>query len=106
MSLLLLFNDQISNPAKNYGLQIVNGSNQARLTADDYVHRLVQSGTFTMPAGSNPSANVSVTGMTDSDEWFVVVSGEVIATPGTNQFTARSYLSWTSQSVSYSVYRR
>lgn len=91
-----IINDTSTSAAGSiYGVQVFNASGTKILDVTDTLERFVQSGSVNVTAGS--STDVTVTGMTNTDTWEVLVIPQnttnfgalwqVYATKGTNKFT-------------------
>lgn len=63
-----------SGAGGTYGLQINNSSGNNLIDANSRVSRLVGTGSVVVDGGGNTSSSISVTGLTTSDDWSIVVT--------------------------------
>jgi hypothetical protein len=88
-----------------YGIKIYNSAGAERLSEDDFVHRLMATGSMVSGA-LYTSTDVTYSGMSDTDEWFVLISGGGTVTLGTNKFTVKNLYYFGAHTFYYAVYRR
>ena len=72
----------------DYGLQINNSSGNTLIDQNSRVARYVDNGSVTLAGGGTTSSAISVTGLTNSDEWTIVV---VVALTGNSAGQASKF---------------
>lgn len=89
-----------------FGAEIYNGSTTDKLTPEDFIHRLVVTGSVAAAGGFTPATVfVPIAEMTVSDEWLVVTAGAQAVSLTAGGFNVKNY-SVSYNIVYYSVYRR
>lgn len=89
----------------SHGLEIYNASGQERLDEESFVHRLMGMGSG-LSGDIGTVVEVAWTGMTASDEWFILTTGGFSAYPGIDRFYVQNTFSFGPSTFTYVVYRR